>query len=237
MQQVRGWAAVAPLSAILLPQRTEKKQKRKEANNHGPATDSSVKAAEHCSETHLGPNSSKKSILLSQQMWSCGKSAASALQADVPVSPVLVAMPKILSHFTLEDKTEEDEAPRQLHYLPAKYNVLDNRPSKPQKHHRSSKTVVPIKNFTFLPPIKPHMNFQRVRGQNCTGRKHLEADPMAENYYIFDKISGIRGSNSELPKDTNNAVTSKHRTCQHNPHLFSAVSVSVPKRYSCVFQT
>ncbi|XP_029983825.1 uncharacterized protein C16orf46 homolog [Sphaeramia orbicularis] len=231
-EAVQGWAGAAPLSSILLSQRTDKKPKQKEANSLGPRADTPVGVAEHCSQSHLGPNISKKSILLSQQMWSCGKSAASVLQPDVPVSPVLGAMPKILSHFTQEDKTEEDETPRQQHHLSAKYSVLEDRPSKPQKHHRSSNTVVPIKNFTFLPPIKtPHMNFQRVSGQNCTGRKHLEADLMAENYYIFDKMSGIRGTNSELPKDTNNAMTSKYQTCQHSPHFFSAVSVSVPKRY------
>lgn len=155
-----------------------------------------------------------------------------ALQKDASERPVLNAMRKTTSNLLLEEEIEGEGALTARH-LPSKYSVAENRPTKPQKHsHRPKNTVVPIKNFTFLPPIKsPHLNPQRG-----SGKRAPEGEAMEDSCFMFDKKSGTRGTrvdpvaNPELPTYSA-ALTSKYRTCQHNPHLFSAVSVSIPKRY------
>lgn len=247
LQQVRGWERVAPLSCILLPQKKDWKPKNKEPDNPTPsAADPTIRNVDSSgsnAESRCDPrphNSSKKFMPSSQQMGTCTPTAAAALQPDAPERPVLSAMQKTMSHFLLDEKIEEEgalrETPLQPHHLSLKYTASDNRPTKPQKHnHRPNNTVVPIKNFTFLPPIiTTHLNPQRVSGQLCSGKKAPEGETLEENCYMFDKKSGTRGSrvdyNPELPNYTA-SLTSKHRTCQHNHYFLSAGSVSIPKRY------
>ncbi|XP_031169959.1 uncharacterized protein LOC116060511 isoform X2 [Sander lucioperca] len=212
-EAVHGWTRVAPLSCILLPQQRYRKPMHKEADNPTPLSvdpaipeaDSSASIAQHCYESHV---------------------------------PVLNAMQKTTSNLLKEKIGEEGmlrETPLQPHHLPSKYS--ENRPTKPEKHrHRPNNTVVPIKNFTFLPPIKsPHLSPQKVI-QLCSGKTAPEGEPIEENGFMFDKKNGTRGTrvdpiaNPELPAYSA-ALTSKYRACQHNLHLFSAVRVSIPKRY------
>ncbi|XP_067447155.1 uncharacterized protein si:ch73-103b9.2 [Thunnus thynnus] len=246
-EAVRGWARVAPLSCIFLPQKRDWKPKSKEPDNLTPLSvdptirnvDSSAGNAEPRSELQVGPpNSLKKSIPLNQQTGTCSHTTAAAPQPNPPERPALGAMQKNMSHLLVDEKIEEEGALRetslQPHHLPSKYP--SNRPTKPQKHsHRSNNTMVPIKNFTFLPPINsPHVNPQRVSGQLCSGKKAPEGETLEENCYMFDKRSSTRGSrmdsNPELPTYAA-APTSKHRTCQYNPYLLSTGSVSIPKRF------
>ncbi|XP_044047129.1 uncharacterized protein C16orf46 homolog [Siniperca chuatsi] len=237
-EAVQGWARVAPLSCILLTQKRYRKPRHKEADNPTPLSvdptipnaDSSASIAEHNCESHVGQhNSFKKTMLLHQHPGSWSNTAVAALQKDASEWPV-------------EEKTEGEgtlrDTPLQPHHLSSKYFVSENRPTKPQKHsHRPNSTVVPIKNFTFLPPIKsPHWNPQKVSVQLCSDKKAPDGETIEENCFMFDKMSRTRGTrvdlvaNPELPTYSA-ALTSKYRSYQHNPHLFSAVSVSVPKRY------
>ncbi|XP_056235450.1 uncharacterized protein LOC130171450 [Seriola aureovittata] len=246
-EAVRGWARVAPLSCILLTQKRYRKPKHKEADN--PTTVSvdptllNADSSASC-ESHAGShNNLKKSMPLNQQVGSWSNTPVAALQPDASEWPVLGAMKKTTSHLLLKEKMEAEGmlrgTPVQLHHLSLKYSVSENKPTKPQRvshSHRSNNTVVPIKNFTFLPPIKsPHQN-PKVGGQLCSGRKASEGETLEENCFMFDDKSETRGTrvdpavNTELP-NYSAALTSKYRTCQHNPHLFSAVSVSVSKRY------
>ncbi|KAM7406215.1 hypothetical protein PAMP_000605 [Pampus punctatissimus] len=248
-EAVCGWARVAPLSCILLPQKRDWKPKYKEPDNPTPLSvdptmcnvDSSVSNAEPRCELHVGShNIFKKSMPLNQQMGSCSQTAVEALQPDAPEWSVLSAMQKNMAHLLLDKKIEEEGALRetrlQPHHLSSKYPGSENRPTRPQKHsQRPNNTVVPIKNFTFLPPIKsPQLNPEKASGQLCSGKKAPEGETLEENFYMFDKKSSTRGSrvdsNPELPTYTA-AVTSKHRTCQHNHYLLSAGSVSIPSRY------
>ncbi|XP_032369161.1 uncharacterized protein C16orf46 homolog isoform X2 [Etheostoma spectabile] len=212
-EAVHGWARVAPLSCILLTQKRFRKPMHKEADNPSPLSvdptnpdgDSSASIGQHCCESHV---------------------------------PVFNAMQKITSNLLKEKIGEEGmlrETPLQPHYLPSKYS--ENRPTKPEKHrHRPNNTMVPIKNFTFLPPIKsPNLSRQKVI-QLCSGKMAPEGEPIEENDFMFDKKSGTRGrrvdpiTNPELPMYST-ALTSKYQACQRNLHLFSAVRVSIPKRY------
>ncbi|XP_029311819.1 uncharacterized protein LOC115024428 [Cottoperca gobio] len=240
-EAVRGWARVAPMSCILLNDKKYRKPKHKEADNPTllyaeraiPVADISANIAEHQCESHVSPhNIFKKPMPLNQQTnhetgsWS---NAAAELAA-------LNVMQKTMSNLLLKDKTEEvegtlRETPLQSHYALSKY--LEIRPTKPQKHrHRPNNMMVPITNLTFLPPILPaHLNPQKVCGHSCSGKKAPQGETMEENCLMFDKKSGTRGTrvdsiaNPELPTYSA-ALSSKYRTCQHNPYLFSAASVS-----------
>ncbi|XP_078106272.1 uncharacterized protein C16orf46 homolog [Sander vitreus] len=243
-EAVNGWARVAPLSCILLPQQRYRKPMHKEADNPTPLSvdptipeaDSSSSIAQHCCESHVGPhNCLKKSMQLNQHTGSWDNTDVAARPKDTSEWPVLKAMQKATSNLLKEKIGEEGmlrETPLQPHHLPSKYS--ENRPTKPEKHrHRPNNTVVPIKNFTFLPPIKsPHLSPQKVI-QLCSGKTPLEGEPIEENGFMFDKKNGTRVdpiANPELPAYSA-ALTSKYRACQHNLHLFSAVRVSIPKRY------
>ncbi|XP_034724637.1 uncharacterized protein si:ch73-103b9.2 isoform X2 [Etheostoma cragini] len=212
-EAVHGWARVAPLSCILLTQKRDRKPMHKEADNPSPL----------CGDpTNLDGNSSA----------SIGQHCCESLV------PVFNAMQKTTSNL-LKGKIGEEgmlrETPLQPHYLPSKYS--ENRPTKPEKHrHRPNDTLVPIRNFTFFPPIKsPHLGPQKVI-QLCSGKLAPEGEPIEEKDFMFEKKSGTRGrrvepiTNPELPMYST-ALTSKYQACQHNLHLFSAVRVSIPKRY------
>ncbi|XP_071344525.1 uncharacterized protein C16orf46 homolog [Trachinotus anak] len=238
-EAVRGWARVAPLSCILLTQKRYRKGNHKEANNPTPeSVDPALPNADRspsCESHADSHNNFKKSMPSNQRVGSWSNNALAALQPD--------AMQKTTSHPLLEEKKGEKgmlrETPVQPHHLSSKCSVSENRSTKPQRashSHRPNNTVVPIKNFTFLPPIKsPHLN-PKVSGQLCSGKKASEGETFEENCFILDKkseTSGIRvdpAVNTELP-NYSAALPSTYRTCQRNPHLFTAVSVSIPKRY------
>lgn len=244
--QVRGWARVAPLSCILLPHKRYRKPKHKEVDNPTsvsvhptlPGAESSANIAEHHCESHTGPsNSFKKNSSLNQQMGCWSNTAVAALQADASEWTVLHAVQKTASHLLLEERLKEENTHLQPHYLSSKYSVSENRPAKPQKHnHRPNSTVVPIKNFTFLPPIKsPHLN-PKLGGQLCNDKKATEDEALLENGLMCDKKNEMRGPRVDPVANTefstySAALTSKYQTCQHNLNLFSAVNVSVPKRF------
>ncbi|XP_070823247.1 uncharacterized protein C16orf46 homolog [Chaetodon trifascialis] len=223
-EAVQGWTRAAPLSCILLTQKRSRKPKHKEVDTPAPlSVDPVISAsiAEHHCDSHV-PNSFKKSMPLNQHTGSWSTAAVAALQTDASEWPVHNAVQKTMSNFLLEEQIEEEGMHRRT--------PLQNRPSRPQKH-RASNTVVPIKNFTFLPPIdSPPLNPLRV-----SGKKAPEGDTTEENCFMFDKKNGTRGTrvdpvaNPELPTYSA-CLTSKYQTCQHNPHFFSAVHVSIPKR-------
>ncbi|KAL3065370.1 hypothetical protein OYC64_015526 [Pagothenia borchgrevinki] len=240
-EAVHGWARVAPLSCILLNQKIYKKPKPKETETLTPlyvdptipkAASSASIAEQHCESEEGLHDSFKKAMSLNQPTEYWINPAAAALQKDASDWPVPSAMQDPMSNLLHKEKTEKEGMLRetlQHHHLPSRYS--ENRHTKPQIHrHRPKNMVVPIKNFTFLPPIiSQHQN--PLKGQPCSGRKAPEGEIPEENLTMFDKKSGSRVdriANPELPANSA-AMTTKYRTCQQNPHLFSAVSVS--RRY------
>lgn len=155
--------------------------------------------------------------------------AVATLQKEASEWPVLNAVTKTMSNLLLGESVEEKGTLRET--------PSQNRPTKSQKpSHRANNTVVP-KHFTFLPLIEiPHLNPLRVSGQICSGKKAPKGETIEENCFMFDKKSGTKGTrvdrvvNQELPTYSA-GLTSKFQMCQHNPHLFSALSVSIPNRY------
>lgn len=96
------------------------------------------------------------------------------------------------------------------------------RSMKIQRPSHTINTVVPIRHFTFLPPIvSPHL---RCPIPN-SGVKGPEGKGAEDAGLIFDKKSRTRGRvgapNPKLPAGV----------CQDNPRLFSAISISAQNRY------
>lgn len=197
-----------------------------------PDADSHGSIVEDRCESHVGPhNSLKKSVLLNQDIGSCSKTAVAALQRDASARPVTSTMQKTTSNISQEKNTKEDGTFRET--------TLQNRTTKSRKQsHRPDNKVVPIKNFTFFPPIKsPHLNPQSISGLLYSGKKALEGGTTEENYLLFDRrgerMRGTRGdpaANPELPTYSAGPA-SKCPARQHSPHLFSALRVPTPGKY------
>ncbi|KAM4593537.1 uncharacterized protein PAE49_008184 [Odontesthes bonariensis] len=215
---VCGWARAAPLSGILMIQKNHRKPKQKKADNLTPLSvnplpagaNSSASFSEQPCESHAGLRNFKKSASPNQQTGSWG-------QTDFAV---LNATQKNRTHLFHDEKIDGEGTLRhtslQPHHLSSKYSVLENRLTKPQKpSYKLNNTMVPIKNFTFLPPIK-HQSSQlnpKVRCHGGSGTKGTRMDTR----------------NSDL--DTNSAaLTSVYQTCQDKPFLFPAFCAPVPKK-------
>ncbi|XP_069030392.1 uncharacterized protein C16orf46 homolog [Embiotoca jacksoni] len=247
-ETVRGWSHVAPLSCILLTQKGYQKPKRKEAENPPPLSaeptpsnaDSSFSFAEQSWESDIGLHDCKKFMWLNQQTESGGQTGVAAQQPDAGECSVFNSVPTNTTHL-LEEKLKEKETPLQPHRPHSRCD--ENRSTKPRKHSlRPNNRVIPIKSLTFLPPIKaPHLN-PKVGGHRCRDKKAPEGGTLKENCIMSDKRSGIRGTrvdpvaSSDLPTYSA-ALTSNCQTYQHNPHLLSAVNVSVHKRYQVPMST
>ncbi|XP_008292980.1 uncharacterized protein C16orf46 homolog [Stegastes partitus] len=231
-EAVWGWARVAPLSCILLTQKRYRKPKQKEADNPTPLFADPTPSNADSSSSIAGLHSLKK---LNQQTGFWSPTMVTAQLPDATKWPVLNVMQRHAAHLFLEETIAEEGTPLQPRHLPSKYSVSENTHTKAQKHsHRPNNTVVPIRNFTFLPPIKaPHLN-PRVYGHLCRPKKAAEGETSEESCFVLDKKSGTRRADAAATSDLpvySAALTSKHQTCQHNPQFLSAVSVSVPKRY------
>lgn len=224
-KQVQGWTRCAPLSCLLLTQKKCTKPKHKEGDTPlsleqpFPHVDSSA--------------SIKKSMELNQQLEPGTRSdtPVAALQKDAPEWTVLNAVSETMSNLLLGGSRKEE---KMLRETPSQCRL-----AKFQKaSHRPHNTVVPIKHFTFLPPIPmPCLSPQRAgRLQACTCKKASERETKEEISFTFDKKSGTKGSrveaviNQELPAHAV-GLASKFQICQHNPHFFSALNVSVPSRF------
>ncbi|XP_034535933.1 uncharacterized protein LOC117810285 isoform X2 [Notolabrus celidotus] len=235
-EAVRGWARVHPLSCILLTPKSCTKGKQKEAATPTPIpsnptppsnADISSRTVKHHSEWKNGP---QKSTQLTTCIGTWNNTAVAALKKDT--WPFLHTLQGTTSNPLHKEKDEQEGMLRETHHSSTKYSVY-TRPCKPQKYiHRPNSTMISIKNLTFLPPINP----SHLHTQGASGKIVLEGGTTEENDVLFNNKSMKRGtrrdsvSNSELLTNSA-ALTSKCQTCQHNPHMFSAVSVSIPRRY------
>ncbi|XP_053284107.1 uncharacterized protein LOC128445434 [Pleuronectes platessa] len=237
-EAVCGWDRVAPMSCILLTQKKDRKPEPKEAEKPTISEDltpvtseSSASISEQRCESCPG--------LCNQPGESCLINAVAGLQLDNTEWPFVNAMQKTTSHH-FPQTTEEGRTLVETwrpHHLSSKCTVSGKIPVKPQKHsHRPNSTVVPIKTYTFLPPIKPPGPDPKMDSQTCSGRKASGGVNLQERGIMLDKRSGRRGrreepvANAGLPNHPA-ALTSTHQTCHHNKPLFYAGSVSIPKGF------
>ncbi|XP_069379130.1 uncharacterized protein [Paralichthys olivaceus] len=230
-ETICGWERVAPLSCILLTQNKPSEPQQKTADNSTTiSADPTPDTADSSASIAVPPG-------LYDQSWI--NKAVAALQLDTKKWPSGNAMQKTPSHH-LPEMIEEGrtlENTLQPCDVSSKCPVSEKRHIKPQKHsHKPNSIMVPIKNITFLPPLKPpHLN-PKVDGQLCRGRKASVGENLQERCFMLDKRSGRRGrrdepvANAELPNQAAD-LTSKHQACHHNALLSYAGSFSIPKRY------
>lgn len=169
-KQVRGWTRVAPLSCVLLSQKGYKKA------NDKMSTDPPFPKAESSASV-------KTSAQLNQHTGSCSSSTGAAhLQKDASQWLILNQMQRTMSPLSLGEDTEDHGELRETH--------VENRPTKCQ----SSNTAVPLRHFTFLPPIAtPHSNPQVVSGEFWGGKKALEGKNTKGKCFGLDKKSRTTG--------------------------------------------
>ncbi|XP_057693850.1 uncharacterized protein LOC130916833 [Corythoichthys intestinalis] len=150
-EAVRGWDRVAPVSGILLPQRRDKKQKPRKETTDNPSSshqdtvfygDILASGGEQCGESQSqpGPHNLKKSTLTQK----------ATTEAESPEWHGLHGVEED-SNMLHDEKGQPIGVPLNLQHLPQ--TMSKARPSKSTKRQARS-TVVPITNFTFLPPIK-----------------------------------------------------------------------------------
>lgn len=97
------------------------------------------------------------------------------------------------------------------------------RPTKLQKPSHTSHTAVPIRNFTFLPPIASLQLRPRMLGD---GAKAPGGKSAEERGLIVVQKSRMRGARAGAVNPGAPAGV-----CQNNPHLFSTISASGQNSY------
>ena len=232
-EAVWGWTRVAPLASIVVAEKSGHKSKNKDAEHGSLTTAKQHKLAEKNSYECLRSATRNSNLSSSKRIFT--KSISSSAASETPEIPVIEDKSKTVCQVVSEDQTRDVGSPFQSYREVSKYNLAGYRSPKPRRNSQSTNNaMVPIKNFTFLPPIKLPKNHQ----QNISGNKHQVCETDTQCFLIIDKINQVRQTkgdlvNTELPKDAyNEAVSSKYRTCQRNLNYYSAVSVSVPNRYS-----
>ncbi|KAF7661259.1 hypothetical protein LDENG_00265310 [Lucifuga dentata] len=217
-EAVRGWGRVAPMAGIYVPQEKNNEPKKQKKSSYSKphsqdhlTVGSLPKAARcavyHC-EQYVDPkNSLMKTMPLNEQIRTCSASTVGALQPNAPELAVLTAMEKATSHLLLTEKIVEDGKVRgsqqpasHLYYVSSKYPVLENRTSKHLKSTHRPPSVVPIKNFTFLPD-SPHPKPQRISCQGCNQKRVPERETLELNSFIRDKKNGHRKRAKEVRAD------------------------------------
>lgn len=190
LRKVRGWTRASPLSCILVTQKDCKKPKQKES-------------------THLFPNAATDNTpdQLNQQAGSrLHAGGAGPLQSSASRWPVRAAQKSPPQRLQGENTQQLREGPVEI------------RPTRPQKPSHTSNTVVPIRHFTFLPPIAPPQLPLRMLGG---GAQPPGAKSTEERGLVFVQKSRMRGSRVGAIKPGVAAGV-----CPNNPRLLSASSAS-----------
>ncbi|KAJ0002157.1 hypothetical protein NQD34_001953, partial [Periophthalmus magnuspinnatus] len=169
--QVCGWARVAPLALLLLAEKTDYKSKHKDAENDSFTSVETDNLAEQPSETQRRPPTRVRTRISSQNTWSCTRHNAPNPTSESLEIPFVDGISKQMAQLTLADQTRDSRTPFQHHQV-----MADSRSPKPRKNSlKTNNALVPIKNFTFLPPIIMPQNQQNFK-------KHQQGESGLENF-------------------------------------------------------
>lgn len=214
--QVRGWTRVAPLSSLFISPKRSKNRTTKRADS---PSRQSVEPVLHNTDT---PAKKPPETIPSSTPWS-GTTAAPLVPA-VSESPMFDAfwrnMPEMLPEESPKKKGSHKDSS-------AKSKLTKNLKSLP----RSLNTVVPIKQFTFLPPIEelqlnPHLINEQILPQRIS-----EGDSSEKSCFAMDKKGGTKGTRLDSVTNHEPGLYPKLHLAQCNSQLLSAFSVSIPGRY------
>lgn len=215
-KQVRGWTRVAPLSSIFVSPKRNKNRTPKRADS---PSRQSVDLALHNTDTPA-----KKPPEMSQSSVPWSDTTAAGLVPAVSESPMFDAfwrnMPEMLPEENPKKKRSQKDSP-------AKSKSAKNSKSL----HRSINMVVPIKQFTFLPPIEElQLNTQLINEQIFTQRPS-EGESSEKSSFALDKKGGMKGTRADSVMNHDPGLYSRLHVSQCNSQLLSAFSVSIPGRY------
>lgn len=214
-KQVRGWTRAAPLSSIFVSPKRNKNRTTRRSDSPGRL---SVDLALHNTE-----KLAKKSTEMRQSSasWSDSSAAAAAAASESTVFDAFWRnMPEMLPEENPKKKgSHKDHPPK-------------SKSAKNSKSiHRCSNTVVPIKQFTFLPPIEELQLSPQLLNEQLYPQRPLEGDSMEKNSFALDKKGGMKGTRVDTVMNPDSGLYSKLHVSQCNSQLLSAFSVSIPSRY------
>lgn len=214
-KQVRGWTRVAPLSSIFVSPKRNKNRTTKRAESPGRL---SGDVALHNTDT-----SAKKSIELNQSSvpWS---DTSAAVVAGVSESPMFDAFWRNIPEMLPEENPKKKGSHKDS---PAKSKSAKNSKS----IHKSINTVVPIKQFTFLPPIEELQLNPQLINEQIYPQRLLEGESSEKHVFALDKKGGMKGTRMDTVMNHDPGLYSKLHVSQCNSQLLSTFSVSIPNRY------
>lgn len=217
-KQVRGWTRAAPLSSIFVSPKRIKNRTSKRADSPGRL---SVDLALHSAD-----RSAKKSPETNQSSASWSDTSATAAASESAVFDAFWRnMPDM--------QPEENPKKKGGHKDPVK-----SKSTKTAKSiHRCSNTVVPIKQFTFLPPIEELQLSPQLLNEQIYPQRPPEGDSSEKNSFAFDKKGGMKGTRVDSVMNHDPGLYSKLHVSQCNSQLLSAYSVSIPSRYQVSLST
>lgn len=191
-RQVRGWARAAPLSCILVTQKDVRKPKQKESVDLPfPNAEASVTVGN--TPDQLNQRAGSRSHA----------GGAGPLQSEASRRPSGAARRSPSQRLQGENTQELREAPAEI------------RPTRPQKAPHTSNIAVPIRQFTFLPPI---VSPQLSPGMPGGGAKAPGGRSAEEKGLMLVQNSRMRGTRVGVAYPGTPADV-----CQSNPRLNSYV--------------
>lgn len=207
---------MAPLSSIFVSHKRNKNRTTKRADSPGRL---SVDLALHNTDT-----SAKKSTEMSQSSVPWSDTSAAAVVAAVSESSMFDAfwrnMPEMLPEENPKKKGSHKDSP-------AKSKSAKNSKS----IHKSINTVVPIKQFTFLPPIEELQLNPQLINEQIFPQRTLEGESSEKNGFVLDKRGAMKGTRVDTVMNHDPGLYSKLHVSQCNSQLLSTFSVSIPNRY------
>lgn len=214
-KQVRGWTRAAPLSSIFVSPKRNKNRTTKRADSPGRQ---SVDLALHNADT-----SAKKSTEMTQSSVPWSDTTAAVVPA-VSESPMFDAfwrnVPGMLPEENPKKKGSHKDSP-----------VKSKSAKNSKSVHRSINTVVPIKQFTFLPPIEELQLNPQLINEQIFPQRPSEGESSEKSSFALDKKVGMKGTKVDSVMNHNPGLYSRLHVSQCNSQLLSAFSVSIPSRY------
>lgn len=206
---------MAPLSSIFVSPKRNKHRISKRADSPGRQ---SVDLALQNPDT-----AAKKPTEMSQSSVPWSDTSAAGVAA-VSESPMFDAFWRNIPEMLPEENPKKRGSHRDS---PAK--------SKSAKNSRSTlksiNTVVPIKQFTFLPPIEELQLNSQLINEQLYPQRPLEGESLEKSSFALDKKGGMKGIRVDTVMNHDPGLYSKLHVSQCNSQLLSAFSVSIPGRY------
>ncbi|KAK7913026.1 hypothetical protein WMY93_013237 [Mugilogobius chulae] len=147
-EAVCGWERVAPLTTLLLAEKTDNKPKHKETERD--SSTSLEPDSDLTSETQMRPPTGSRPSQSSQNTWAINKHNESNPTPEIPEIPPVEGISRTTANLVMGDQTRDTRTPFQHQQVIPQCNLAGNRSPKTRKNSlKTNNALVPIKNFTF----------------------------------------------------------------------------------------